>query len=108
MMLTIGKPALRIICTHFIIAAMVISFNTIFQALGRGVYATVTAFSRQLVILLPVAYVLARIGMKVGNDNLVWVSFPIAEVGALIVGLICFRRLYRTLISKVGRGEQAA
>ena len=107
-MLAIGKPALRIICTHFIIAALCISFNTIFQALGKGVYATITAFCRQLVILLPVAYVLARIGMTVGNDNLVWISFPIAEIGSLIVSLICFRRLYKTLISKVGRGELAA
>ena len=107
-MLAIGKPALRIICTHFIIAAMCISFNSIFQALGKGMYAMITAFCRQLVILLPVAYVLARIGLSVGNDNLVWISFPIAEVGALTVGLICFRRLYQTIISKVGRGGEMA
>ena len=108
-MLAIGKPALRIICTHFIIAALCISFNSIFQALGKGIYAMITAFSRQLVILLPVAYVLARIGQSVGNDNLVWISFPIAEIGSLIVSLICFRRLYKTIISKVGQnGELAA
>ena len=108
-MLSIGKPALRIICSHFIIASVVISFNTVFQALGKSIYATITATCRQLVILIPVAYLLARLGQSVGNDNLVWISFPIAETSALIVGLICFRKVYKDIISKVGdEGLQAA
>ena len=98
----IGKPALRIISSHFILAAICISFNAIFQALGKGTYAMVTSICRQLVILLPVAYVLARIGMNIGNDNLVWISFPIAEIASLIVTLIYYRRLNRKLISRVG------
>lgn len=107
-MLAIGRPALRIISTHFIIAAICISFNAIFQALGKGIYATITAFCRQLVVLLPVAYVLARVGQSAGNDNLVWISFPIAEIASLIVSMICFTRLYRTVISKVGRRDNLA
>lgn len=101
-MMRIGVPALRIISTHFIIAALCISFNSIFQALGKGMYAMITSICRQLVVLLPVAYVLARIGMSIGNDNLVWISFPIAELVSLIVSLTFFRRLYKNLISKVG------
>ena len=101
-LMSIGKPALRIISSHFILAAICISFNAIFQALGKGTYAMVTSICRQLVILLPVAYVLARIGMNIGNDNLVWISFPIAEIASLIVTLIYYRRLNRKLISRVG------
>lgn len=98
----IGKPALRIISIHFVMAAVSISFNAIFQALGKGVYAMMTSICRQLVILLPAAYVLARLGQRVGNDNLVWLSYPIAEIIALIVGMFLFRRLNRTLIRQVG------
>ncbi|MBQ3575630.1 MAG: MATE family efflux transporter, partial [Clostridia bacterium] len=100
-MLSIGKPALRIICTHFIFAAVCISFNSIFQALGKGTYAMITSICRQLVILLPAAYILARIGFSIGNDNLVWISFPIAELASLIVSVIFFLRLNKKLISKI-------
>ncbi|MBP3410665.1 MAG: MATE family efflux transporter, partial [Clostridia bacterium] len=64
--------------------------------------AMFTSMCRQLVVLLPVAYVLAHIGMRVGNDNLVWISFPVAEIASLIASLIFFRRLYKKVISKVG------
>ena len=98
----IGEPALRIICSHFIIAAICISFNAVFQALGKGKYAMITSICRQLVILLPVAFVLAMIGHAAGNDNLVWLSFPIAEIGSLTVSALLFKKLNRDLISKVG------
>ena len=101
-MLSIGEPALRIICTPFIVAAVCISFNAVFQALGKGVYAMITSFCRQLVVLLPAAYVLARIGQSIGNDNLVWLSYPIAEVASLAATLILYRRLNRDVISKIG------
>ncbi len=109
-LMRIGEPALRIIASHFIMAAVSISFNAVFQALGKGTYAMCTSVCRQLVILLPVAYVLARIGMSVGNDNLVWLSFPIAEVVSLTVGCFLYRKTYRDIISKVGTvpGGQAA
>ena len=108
MMLTIGRPALRIIGTTFVFAAICIALGAVFQALGKGVYSMVVSISRQLVILLPAAYVLARIGQNIGNDNLVWISFPIAEIASLAVSLICFKRLYDTVISKVGRDTKAA
>lgn len=100
-LMAIGEPALRIISTHFIVAAISISFNSVFQALGKGTYAMITSFCRQLIVLLPAAYVLARIGQSVGNDNLVWLSFPIAEVFSLMVSLFLFRRLKHTIIDKV-------
>ena len=100
-MMDIGKPALRIICSHFVFAAISISFNAVFQALGKGKYAMITSICRQLVVLLPVAFVLARIGFASGNDNLVWLSFPIAEIISLIVSTMLFRKLNRNLISKV-------
>ena len=106
-MMDIGKPALRIICSHFVFAAITISFNAVFQALGKGKYAMITSICRQLVILLPVAFVLARIGFASGNDNLVWLSFPIAEIGSLLVSTLLFRKLNRNLISKV-RDDGAA
>ena len=106
-MMRIGKPALRIICSHFIVASLCISFNSVFQALGKGTYAMFTSMCRQLVVLLPAAYVLARIGMQVGNDNLVWISFPIAEIASLIASVIFFRRLYKKIISKVGDSGMA-
>ncbi len=102
MLMSIGKPALRIISSHFIIAAICISFNAVFQALGKGKYAMITSICRQLVVLLPVAYGLARIGFATGNDHLVWLSFPIAEIASLAVSALLFKRLNRNLISKVG------
>ena len=101
-MLSVGVPALRIICLPFMVAGVCISLSSVFQALGRGIYSTIMSVCRQLVVLLPAAYVLARIGMNVGNDSLVWWSYPIAEVVSLIVCLFLFRKLYRDLISKVG------
>lgn len=107
-MLSIGKPALRIIATTFIFAAISISFNSVFQALAKGVYAMTTSICRQLIILLPAAFVLARIGFSIGNDNLVWLSFPIAEIAALVVSGIFFLRLNRTLISKIPDMDEVA
>ena len=101
-LLAIGKPALRIMATPFTVAAVCICLSSCFQALGKGMYSLIMSACRQLVVLLPAAYVLARIGMKVGNDNLVWISYPIAEVMALAVSLLLFVRLYKKLISRVG------
>ena len=98
----IGRPALRIICTHFVFAAVSISFNAVYQALGKGSYAMITSICRQMVVLLPVAWLLARTGQRIGNDNLVWLSFPIAEVASLMLSLFLFSRVNKNIISKVG------
>ncbi len=88
---SMGKIALRIIAIHFPIAAVCIALGASFQALGNGIYSTITALCRQLVVLLPAAYLLSLSG----NVNAVWWSFPIAELMSLTVTLIFFVRIYR-------------
>lgn len=89
--LAIGVKALRILCLPFPVAAICISLGASFQALGKGSYSTVVSLCRQLIVLLPVAYLLSLTGSV---DN-VWWSFPIAEVmSALVTGLL-FAKLYR-------------
>lgn len=100
-MLEIGVPALRIISTSFIFAGTCIALSSVFQALGHGIYSTIVSFVRQLVVLIPVAFVLARFGRSIGNDNLVWISYPIAEIFSLAASLICFTRLYKKVIRKI-------
>ena len=98
-MLQVGIPALRIISLSFCMAGACIALGSSFQALGKAVYSMTTSIIRQLVFLVPIAYVLARYGQSIGNDNLVWWSYPLAEIASLLVTLAFFRRLYRTLIA---------
>lgn len=74
----IGVPALRIICISFIPAAISIAISTLFQAVGKGVYSLVNSLTRQLVVLLPVAFALSFIGLEA-----LWFAFPIAEAVSL-------------------------
>ena len=85
-----GVKALRIISIHFPIASVGIMLGASFQALGNGMYSTIVSLCRQLLVLLPVAYLLSL----TGEVNAVWWSFPIAEVASAIVTLVLFRRLY--------------
>ena len=89
-----GKNALRLIAIHFPIAAICIALGASFQALGNGIYSTIVALCRQLLALLPAAWLLSLSG----NVNMVWWAFPIAEVVSLTVTLICFTRIYRKKI----------
>ncbi|MBP1557330.1 MAG: MATE family efflux transporter [Oscillospiraceae bacterium] len=89
-MLSIGVPALRIISTHFIIAATAIVLSSSFQALGKGIYSLIMSFSRQLIVLLPAAWVLG----KFVSLNALWFAFPIAEVVSLGMALVLFKRVY--------------
>ena len=75
-MLSMGVPALRIISLHFLFAGFSVVCSSTFQSLGRGVLALFVSVVRQLVVLIPAAFLLA----KVGGVNAVWWSFPIAEV----------------------------
>lgn len=89
--LAIGVKALRILCLPFPVAAICISLGASFQALGKGSYSTIVSLCRQLIVLLPAAYLLSL----TGDVNNVWWSFPIAEVmSALVTGLL-FAKLYR-------------
>lgn len=90
-MLQIGVPALRAISVSFIVAGYCIVCGSVFQALGNGVYSLMVSIARQLFVLLPVAYLLSRLG----NVNYVWWSFPIAEMASLIMSTIFLVRIYR-------------
>ena len=98
-MLAIGVPALRYISLSFIFAGVCITLGSIFQALGKSYFSMITSFARQIVVLLPVAYLLS----KTGDINKVWLSFPIAEIMSLAVTLIFFSVIYKKIISKIGR-----
>ncbi len=92
-MLSIGIPALRIISLCFIPAALGILFSTIFQAVGKGMYSLVISILRQLVVILPVAYFLAKLGL-----GYVWYAFPIAELVSFIASLVLYYVLYQKQI----------
>ena len=92
--LEIGRSALRTISWSFPIAAVCISLGASFQALGNGVYSTITSVCRQLVVLLPAAYLLSL----TGNVNRVWLSYPIAEIASAIATAFFFLRIYRQKI----------
>ncbi len=92
--LEIGHSALAIISLHFPLAAIGISLSGSFQALGTGIYSTIVSLCRQLVVLLPAAYLLSL----TGNVNTVWWAFPIAELFSLAVTLLFFIRIYRKKI----------
>lgn len=96
-MIEIGVIALRIISIHFLVAWLNIILSASFQALGNGLYSLITSLIRQLVVLLPVAYLLSRVG---GLDA-VWWSFPIAEAVACVLSLLFFTKIYRSVIAKL-------
>ena len=81
-MLAIGVPALRIIASTFVVAGVCIALGSVFQALGYGLYSMLVSLARQLLVLVPAAWVAgAAWASSVGNDDLVWLSFPVAEAG---------------------------
>ena len=92
--LSIGRKALRIISWHFPMAAFGIALSASFQALGNGVYSTIVSLCRQLVVLLPAAYLLSLSG----NIDAVWWSFPIAEFVSMALTFALFARIYRKKI----------
>lgn len=97
-MLAIGVPAMRIIAISFIMAAIGITFDSAFQALNAAMYAAIHAVLRQLVVLLPAAYLLSRLG----DVNKVWYAFVIAETAGFIAAFIFMRRAHRRRIDRIG------
>ena len=94
-MRTIGIPALRIICPHFLLAGIGIVLGSVFQALGNGVYSLIISVCRQLVVLIPVAWLLSR----TGNVNMVWWAFLIAEVVSVTLSLVFMARINKNIIA---------
>ena len=93
-MVQIGTAALRIISVGFVLAAFCIVMGSIFQAFSKSYYSLIVSVGRQLVVLIPVAYTLSLLG----DVNLVWWSFPIAELMSLVISYYFFRKLYKSTV----------
>lgn len=96
-MLSMGVPALRIISLSFILAGFCIVGSSAFQALGKAFYSMITSICRQLLVLLPVAFLLS----KLGNVNYVWWAFPIAELMSLTLTTVFLIHVNKTIIRKM-------
>ncbi|MEG0987882.1 MAG: MATE family efflux transporter, partial [Clostridium sp.] len=97
-MLEVGVPALRIISTSFMLAGYCIIISSVFQAMGNGMYSLITAVARQLVCILPLAYLFAKyLGLYA-----VWYAFPMAELICVIITTYLFRKIYINKIKPLG------
>ena len=90
-MLAIGVPALRFISISFLFAGFCIIAGSTFQALGNGMLSMIVSIARQLVVLLPVAYLLSL----TGNLNLIWLAFPIAELMSVALSGLFLYKIYK-------------
>lgn len=97
-MLEIGIPALRVISLSFAFAGICIVISSSLQALGHGFLSMMISITRQLIILLPSAYILA----KFGGIHAVWWSFNIAEIASLTLSLLFFKHMYNKIIQHLG------
>ncbi len=93
-MLRIGVPALRTISLAFVGAGYAIVLSSTFQALGKGLYSMFVSIARQLVVLVPAAWLLSRTGQL----SAVWWAFPIAEIMSALVSTLFFFHLKKTLL----------
>lgn len=99
----IGDSALRIIAIHFPMAAIGITLSTLFQATGHGMYSLVQSVMRQLVVLVPAAWLLSKISL-----GAVWFCFPISEFISLIVTVVFFVILYNKEIKDLDKPVNSA
>ena len=101
-MLSIGTVALRIICCSFPLAGFAIIAGSVCQAIGNPFYSLIVSVCRQLVVLLPVAWLLSQMGRL----ELVWLAFPVAEVVSLTLSAIFLRRTMRSAAAALDMGKQ--
>jgi len=94
-MLDIGVIALRIISLSYLFAGFCIISTSMFQALGNGFISMIISITRQLVVLLPVAYLLS----KTGQLHLIWLAFPIAECVSLALCILYLKHIYKTVLN---------
>lgn len=93
-MISIGSNALRIISWSYLFAGFCIILSSVFQALGNGVYSLIVSVARQLLVLLPSAWILA----EAFGLHAVWWSFPIAEIASILLSVVLFLKIYRQKI----------
>ena len=96
-MLAMGVPALRLISLSYIFAGICVVSGSVFQALGNGVYSMFVSVARQLLILVPVAWLLSL----TGRLEMVWLAFPIAELASIGTSAFFLRRIYQRVIEKM-------
>ena len=96
-----GVVALRTISSHFILAAVGITLSTVFQAIGKGFFSLLMSMCRQLIVLLPAAWILSQIG----GLNAVWWCFPVAEAVSLVLCLMLFRKVDVRMLRPLGQEE---
>ncbi len=101
-MLSIGIPALRIISLSYIFAGFCIVCGSVYQAFGNGLLSLIISVLRQLVVLLPVAYLLSLLG----NVNLIWWSYPIAEMISLVLSIVFLKYIYDKKIQSMEDKEK--
>lgn len=94
---SIAIQTMRIAALSFVFAGICIVMGSVFQALGKSIFSMFTSIARQLVVLVPAAYLLAQ----TGDVNNVWWSFPIAEIMSLIISVIFFFITYKKIIAKI-------
>lgn len=95
---SMGIPALRTICMCFLMAGGGITLSTVFQAVGKGSYSLIISLCRQLLVLIPSAWMLSELTHDV---NSVWWSFVIAECVSLVISILFFRRVDRTMLRRL-------
>ena len=102
-MMEMGITALRTISICFVFAGFCIIISSVFQALGNGIVSMLISFARQIIVLVPVAFLFARFGTL----EMVWLSFPIAECVAMILCVVLFAYYYKKLIKPLGEKAPA-
>jgi len=102
-MLKLGKPALRVISLSFPVAGMCIAMGSVFQAFSKSYYSLIVSVGRQLVVLVPVAWIFS----KIGGVGLVWWAFPIAETVSAVLSVIFYRKMYREHMRELKEEEMA-
>ena len=101
-MLAIGVPALRIISLSFVFAGFCIVISSVFQALGNGMYSLIMSAARQIVVILPVAYIFAKtIGL-----GAVWFSYPIAEIVSVAICVVLLIRILKLKVKNLDEVEK--
>lgn len=101
-MMEMGVAAMHTLSLCFIPAAVGITFATFFQALGYGIYSLLVTLMRQIIVLLPVAFILSGFIGVMG----VWMAFPIAETVGLSCSIFFFIRIYRKEVSILPEGRE--
>ena len=96
-MIGMGVPALRIISLSFPIAGACIAMGSVFQAFSKSIYSLIVSVGRQLVALIPAAWLLAQTGVVTN----VWWAFLIAEGVSLMLSLFFFRKVHRDIVDKL-------